>query len=98
MQPLMHEPAATAIGTQIVANGERGLAAGTAATSAVSAIVPAGADEVSAAAAAAFASEGEQVMGLNTFAQEELARTGAAVVQISGIYGAVDDANAAALG
>lgn len=95
MQPMEHNPGAVGIGAQVVANGARGLAAGTAATSAVSALAPAGADEVSAMAAAGFAAEGLEALALNTFAQEELARAGAAYMQIAGIYAAVDEANAA---
>ena len=58
MQPMEHNPGAVGIGAQVVANGARGLATGTAAAAAVTALVPAGADEVSAHAALAFASEG----------------------------------------
>lgn len=97
MQPMTHYPGAAGIGTQVIANGARGLAGGTAASAAVSALVPAGADEVSAMAAAAFASEGVQTLALNTFAQEELTRAGAAYVEIAGIYEAVDAANASTL-
>ncbi|BBY94724.1 putative PE family protein PE35 [Mycobacterium gallinarum] len=95
MQPLEHNPGAVGIGTQVVANGVRGLAAGTVAAAAVSALVPAGADEVSAQAAAVFAKEGVEALALNTFAQEELSRAGAAYVEIAGVYEAVDSANAA---
>jgi hypothetical protein len=94
MQPMEHNPGAVGIGTQVVANGARGLATGTAATAAVSALVPAGADEVSAQAAAAFAVEGVDALAMNAFAQEELTRAGAAYVEIAGIYEAVDGANA----
>jgi hypothetical protein len=94
MQPLEHNPGAAGIGGQVVANGARGLAGGTAATVAVSALVPAGADEVSAIAAATFAAEGEQTLALNSFAQEELSRAGAAYMEIAGIYEEVDAANA----
>lgn len=97
MQPMTHNPGAAGIGAQVVANGARGLAGGTAASAAVTGLVPAGADEVSAAAAATFASEGVEALALNTFAQEELARAGAAYVEISGVYEAVDGANASAL-
>lgn len=94
MQPLEHNPGAAGVGGQIVANGARGLAGGTAATAAVTALAPAGADEISAMAAATFAAEGAETLALNTFAQEELSRAGAAFVEIAGIYEAADDANA----
>jgi hypothetical protein len=61
----------------------------------VSALVPAGADEVSAQAALAFAAEGVETMAMNAFAQEEMARAGAAYMEAAGIYTAVDGANAA---
>jgi hypothetical protein len=95
MQPMEHNPGAIGIGGQVVANGARGLAAGTTASAAVSALVPAGAEEVSAQAAAAFAAEGVETLAMNTFAQEELARAGAAYMEAAGIYTAVDGANAA---
>lgn len=95
MQPMTHNPGAIGIGAQVVANGTRGLAAGTTASAAVTALVPAGADEVSAQAALAFAAEGVETLAMNTFAQEELARMGAAVMEIAGVYTAVDGANAA---
>ncbi|EKF25897.1 PE family protein [Mycolicibacterium hassiacum DSM 44199] len=95
MQPLEHNPGAVGVGSQIIANGVRGLAAGTTAGAEVTALVPAGAEEVSAMAAAAFAAEGVEFLGMNAFAQEELARVGASLVEIAGIYNAVDAANAA---
>jgi len=94
MQPMEHNPGAVGIGAQVVANGARGLAAGTTATAEVTALVPAGAEEVSALAAAAFAAEGVETLAINTFAQEEMARAGAAYMEIAGIYTAVDGANA----
>ena len=95
MQPMEHNPGAIGVGAQVVANGARGLATGTTATAAVTALVPAGAEEVSAQAAAAFAAQGVETLAMNTFAQEELARAGAAYMEIAGIYTAVDGANAA---
>jgi hypothetical protein len=97
MQPLEHNPGAIGVGSQVVANGARGLATGTAATTEASALVPAGAEEVSVQAAMAFATEALQVNALNAFAQEELARTGAAYIESAGLYTAVDASSAAAL-
>jgi PE family len=97
MQPMEHNPGAVGIGAQVVANGARGLATGTAATAGVTALVPAGADEVSAHAALAFASEGVEALAVNSFAQEELSRAGAAYMEVAGIYTAVDGENAAVL-
>lgn len=97
MQPLSHNPAAAGVGGQVTANGARGLATGTATTAQVSALAPAGADEVSAMAAVAFAAEGVQTLGINAMAQEEIARAGATVIELSATYQAVDAANATTL-
>ncbi len=97
MQPMSFDPAVAALGEQVVANGARGLASGTTATAAVTGLAPAGVDEVSMHSALAFASEGVQTMGINAMAQEELARAGAAYVEIAGIYTAVDGAAASTL-
>lgn len=97
MQSMSHDAAAIGIGARVTANGIRGLATGTAATAAVSALAPAGADEVSAMATAAFAAEAAQTIGINALAQEEIARLGAAVVEIAGAYQTVDGANGATL-
>lgn len=97
MQQLSHDAGATGVGGQITANGARGLATGTAATAEVSALAPAGADEVSMMAAAAFMAEGLQTLAINALAQEELARAGAAVIEIAGVYQAVDGENGATL-
>ncbi len=97
MQPLMHNPGAEAVAAQVIANAARGLAGGTTASAAVTALAPAGADEVSLMAAAGFAFEGVEALTQNTFAQEELTRAGAAYAEIAGIYGAVDAAQATTL-
>lgn len=97
MQPLSHNAGAASVGGQITANGARGLAIGTSATAEVSALAPAGADEVSVMAAAAFVAEGVQTLGINAMAQEEIARAGATVVEITGVYQAVDGENGATL-
>ena len=97
MQPMSVNPGITGIGSQVIANGVRGLAAGTSAGAVVSTLVPAGADEVSAQAAMAFAIEGVEAVASNAFAQEELTRTGAGYLEIGGIYTAVDSANASVL-
>ena len=97
MQPLSHNAGAAGVGGQVVANGTRGLAAGTAATAEVSALAPAGADEVSVHATLAFMAEGVQTLGINAVAQEELARAGAAVIEVAGVYQAVDGENGATL-
>ncbi|WP_395309084.1 PE domain-containing protein [Mycobacterium sp. AMU20-3851] len=97
MQPMQHNPAVLGIGGQVVANGSRGLATGTAATTEAAALLPAGAEEVSAQAVLAFASESVQMAALNAYAQQELARAGAAYLEATGIYTTVDGEAAATL-
>jgi uncharacterized protein (DUF39 family) len=97
MQPLEHNPGAIGIGSQVVANGARGLATGTAAGAEASALAPAGAEEVSMQAALAFATEAMQTMAINALAQEELSRAGAAYVEAAGVYTAVDESSATTL-
>lgn len=97
MQPMIHNPGAEAVAAQVIANATRGLTGGTTAAAAVTALVPAGADEVSLLAALAFASEGIEALASNAFAQEELTRAGTAYAEIAGIYNAVDSANAATM-
>jgi hypothetical protein len=97
MQPLEHNPGAIGVGSQVVANGARGLATGTATGAEVSALAPAGAEEVSVQASLAFATEGIQAMAINALAQEELSRAGAAYVEAAAVYTAVDESGAAIL-
>lgn len=97
MQPLAHNPAVLGVGGQVIANGSRGLATGTAATAEASALLPAGAEEVSVQAVLAFASEGAQMAALNAYAQQELARAGAAYLEANGIYTTADAQAAATL-
>jgi hypothetical protein len=97
MQPLEHNPGAVGIGSQVVANGARGLATGAAAGAEVSALAPAGAEEVSIQASIAFATEGMQALALSSLAQQELARAGAAYVEAAGVYTTVDGSAATAL-
>ncbi len=98
MEPLsLNSPGTSVIGTQVMANGARGLAAGTAATAEATGLVPAGVDEVSVQAAIAFGTEALETNMLNAFAQEELARAGAAYTEAAAIYTTVDEANAGIL-
>lgn len=90
MVSMSHDPAAGAIGLQLVDAATRGMSSGAAASMAVTALVPAGVDEVSAQAAAAFAAEGAATLALHTAAQEELARAGVALTDIARMYSQVD--------
>ncbi|RFZ46974.1 putative PE family protein PE35 [Mycobacterium marinum] len=91
MRSMSFDPAAASVAAAISAHASRGLDAGTAAASSVTGLAPAGADEISAQFAAAFAAEGAQVLALNTAAQDELARAGQALRQIAGMYSTVDN-------
>jgi PE family len=97
MQPMSHNPAVARIGEEVVAIGAQGLAAGAAASASVTGLPPAGADEVSAQAASAFAIEADQILALNVAAQEELARAGAKLTEIAHIYTTVDESSAGTL-
>jgi hypothetical protein len=83
--------AAAASGAEIVANSAQGLATGAAAAASVAGLAPAGADEVSAQASAAFSAEGAETLAQLTAAQEEVARAGAAFTTVAGMYSALDD-------
>lgn len=97
MEPMTHDPAAGAIGLQVVEIATQGLASAAAASAAVTALAPAGADEVSIQAVAAFAAEGAAMLALNTAAQEEMARTGVALTDIARMYAQVDGETAGTL-
>ena len=77
MQSMSFDPAGATIGSQVVDDAIQGLQAGVTVSTSVTGLAPAGADEVSAQAAMAFAAAGAQMLTLNTAAQEELMRTGA---------------------
>lgn len=94
MQALSFDPAAANIGADVVRSATQGLQAGAAASPSTTALTPAGADEVSVHAALAFAAEATAFLTLHTAAQEELARTGTAVVDIARMYSEVDAAAA----
>lgn len=90
MVSMSYDPAAGVIGLQLVDIATRGLASGAAASPAVTALVPAGAEEISAQAAAAFAAEGAAMLAVHTAAQEEVARAGVALTDIARVYSQVD--------
>ncbi|MEE6177327.1 PE domain-containing protein [Mycobacterium sp. 050134] len=82
--------AAAAIGAELVEIATRALGFGAAALPSLTALAPAGAEEVSMQAAAAFAAEAEAMLALTAAAQQELARAGAAVTEITQMYTQVD--------
>src|SRR5437879_3342815 len=89
---MSQDPAAAVIGGQVIEMGTRGLAAGAAAAPTVTALAPAGAEEVSMLAAAAFGVEAAAVLTAHTAAQQELLRTGAALIDIVRMYTQTDAA------
>ena len=95
MQALSFDPAAAGIGSEVVRGAMHGLQAGVTASPSTTALAPAGADDVSAQAVLAFAAEATAFLALHTAAQEELVRTGTAVVDIARMY---SEAHAAAAG
>ncbi len=97
MESMSHDPAAGAIGLHVVDIATRGLTSGAMASGPVTALAPAGADEVSLQAVAAFAAEGAAMLALNTAAQEEVARTGVALTDIARMYAQVDGEAAGSL-
>lgn len=97
MTSMSHDAAVAAIGAQLIEAGTRALAAGASTVPTVTALPPAGAEEVSAQAAAAFAAEAETTLAVNTAAQQELMRAGAALMQIASMYEQADVAAAGTL-
>lgn len=90
MQEMSYDPAAASVGTRVVDNSIRGLAAGTAAVAQVTGPAPAGADEISEQAAAAFAIAGLHMVATNRSAQEELKAAGELFHEIARTYSDVD--------
>jgi hypothetical protein len=91
MTSMSHDPAAAVIGAQLIEMGTRAMAAGAASAPSVTALAPAGAEEVSAQAAAAFEAQAAAALAAHTAAQEELARTGAALMDIARMYAQADE-------
>jgi uncharacterized protein YukE len=97
MQSMTLDSAAADIGSQITDNAAQGLQAGATASNALTALLPAGAEEVSAQAAMAFSAEAAQMVALNKAAQEELARAGSAIAEIARMYSEADASAAGSL-
>jgi uncharacterized protein YukE len=90
MDSMSHQPVAGEIGAQLVEIGTRALDSAAAAVVSLTSLMPAGVEEVSAQAATAFAAEAAAMLALNTAAQEELMRAGAALTDIARMYAQVD--------
>jgi hypothetical protein len=98
MTSMSQDPAAAVIGGQVIEMGTRALAAGAAAAPTVTALAPAGAEEVSMQAAAAFAAEAAAALAAHTAAQEELMRAGAALIDVVRMYAQTDATAAGTMG
>jgi phage-related tail protein len=88
------DPAVAVIGTQLVGNATQALQTSAATAPSVAGLAPAGAEEVSAQAAAAFVAEAATMLALFDAAHAELARTGNTLVDIARIYAETDAAAA----
>jgi hypothetical protein len=97
MQPMSFDPAVAGIGSQVVSGAMQGLQAGVTASPSLTALAPAGGDEVSAQATTAFTAEAIQMLELLAVAQEELVRTGSALTDIARRYSEADAAAAVRL-
>ncbi|KZS64719.1 PE family protein [Mycobacterium ostraviense] len=97
MQSMSIDPAAADIGAQVADNASQGLQAGATASTPLTSLLPAGADEVSAQAVAAFTAEAASLLALNQAAQEELRRAGEAFADIARMYTDADAAAATSL-
>jgi PE family len=97
MQSMSFDPAVAGIGTQIVGSAMQAIGAGASASPTVTALIPAGADEVSALAAKQFAADATQTLALLNEAHAELARMGTALVEIARVYADTDTAAAGRL-
>jgi hypothetical protein len=91
MQSMTFDPAAASVGPQVVENAAQGLDAATTAAASITGLVPAGADDVSLQAAAAFAEEAAQLLSISQAAQQELMRTGEALTQVARMYIETDE-------
>ncbi|BBZ43990.1 PE family protein [Mycobacterium parmense] len=97
MESMSINPGAAAIGSRLVDAAGRGLGSASAALPSLTALAPAGAEEVSMQAAAAFTADAEVLLALNAAAQEELSRTGMALMEIARRYSQVDGEAAGSL-
>jgi hypothetical protein len=97
MTSMSHDPAAAVIGAQLVEMSTAAVAAGAAAAPAVTALMPAGAEEISVMASAAFGAAAETAFAAHVGAQQELAKAGAALMDIARMYAQTDATAAAAL-
>ena len=98
MDQMSHDSSAGDIANQLVNISSGALESGASAVASLTGLIPAGSEEVSMQAAAAFALEGAQMLASNTAAQQELMSAGMSLMDIATNYGNVDGAGADSLG
>lgn len=91
----VNEPGLAGAAEAMMTVGVQGVAETASALAPTSAVVPAGADSVSALAAAGFAAHGAATQAMDAFAQQEICRLGAYVAEVVAEYRAADAAAAA---
>ena len=97
MQTMTFHPIVGDIAAQLVQIGVNCLETGSHASTSMTGLAPAGAEEVSAQAVMAFHAEATSMLNLNMAAQEELMRVGAALSHIAQTYTEVDETAARAV-
>lgn len=97
MQPMSFDPAVASVGAHLIDSALRSTQAAATASTALTALTPAGAEDVSAQAAMAFSAEATRLLALQQAAQQELMRAGAAIVEIARMYTETDATAAANL-
>lgn len=94
---MSHDPVTAVIGAQLVEMSTAAVAAGAGAAPSITALPPAGAEEVSMMAATAFGLAGQEMLATHTAAQQELARAGTALVDVTRMYAQTDSSAAGTL-
>jgi PE family len=97
MTSMSHDPASAVIGAQLVEMSTAAVAASAAAAPSLTALMPAGAEEISMMASASFAATAEAALAAHVAVQQELAKAGAALIDIARIYAQTDATAASAL-
>ena len=97
MQSMSFDPIVGQIAAQLVEIANMGMKAGATAITPLTTVVPAGGDEISNQAAAAFAEGAAQLLALNAAAHQELLQTAQVLGDIARMYAEVDAAGADAV-
>jgi hypothetical protein len=86
------------VGAQMMEGGVQGASQGAATLAPATGIAPAGADEVSAFAAPAYSAQTAALQAVNFFAQQEIVRYGAALIESAAAYANTDASGAVVVG